>query len=203
MMAEEVTKATALEEAKELYEKERAEYNKFPSDFNREYYRDALDKWEKLALEVVAKATTVKEAMKVYERPWQIITDAVIEKLVEFCNTLEKAREASMSISDDENAVKETLLDKWNKISLLEVNKATTLEELKKAYERAPRQQRWCSAKSDAFWRWNELSLEEVAKATTLKELKRAYERAPISEGSKAKRVAIKRIFKIYFSCGK
>lgn len=149
---------------------------------------------------------------------------ALGQKLSFTCDakTIEEARHAH-GVAYPRSEAEAAAFERWQELSLIEIENAKTLEEIKSAYERAPdggvvkdlALRKWIdlctsvdeiyylydnlfgSAETDSaiLWTWNELSLAEVKRAETFEEAKNAYEASP--DDTEAHVAAIKKLIEL------
>lgn len=95
----------------------------------------------------------------------------------------------ALSGSDEEQAI----LERWNELSMIEVKKAKTIQEIRIAHSDSPLES---EARDMAAFIWNQMSLAEVNAAEGFEATKKAYIESPYK--SEARREAIKKIAKFY-----
>lgn len=130
-------KSSSLKELTELMitpDSARWAYNSAYND--AELKKLALEMWIKLSIIEVNKATTVEEAQKAFfSSPDKTIAQTLgLERWIGLITTIEGALRAYFALPD----ISDLLMDKLNRIGILEVEKADTKEEVKKIYLSIP-----------------------------------------------------------------
>lgn len=157
----EVEKISTVEEAREINS-----YNYH----ELEAHKLVLDKWNKFLLPEVEKASTVEEIKEVYDRsPVPSIENeaakAALYKWIALASTVEEVKEVYKKSPGGDNKIRKTALDKWDELSLEEVKKAITVEEVKKVHDKA---RIGSEARKAALDKW-------IALASTVEEVRGAY----------------------------
>lgn len=92
------------------------------------------------------------------------------------CSTIEKSvlqYYAAKEASDDEQ-ISASLLE-WSRLSLEEVGKASTTEEIRRIYDQTPP----TDARQAALTKWNEIALQKLESVQTIEEAKEIYANTP------------------------
>jgi hypothetical protein len=124
------------------------------------------------------------------------IPNDTLQKALNFfpeINTIEEAQEAYYHKTSFNSQAQKAARKKWNKLSLIEAQKAKTIEEVRKAYYRAPPDSR---AIKIACKKWNKLSLIEVEKSKNVEEAKKAY--LETLNNSQAQKAALVKLYELY-----
>lgn len=98
------------------------------------------------------------------------------------CSTIEKTilQYYAAKEGDDGEQISASLLE-WSRLSLEEVAKASTIEEIKRIHDQTPP----TDARQAALDRWTEMVLQKLEGVQTIEEAKEIYNKAPIDGHSK------------------
>ncbi len=102
---------------------------------------------------------------------------------------VKRAWRRARSGSDAEKSATE----KWDELSMEEVNTATTAEQVEKAHKRARNNS---AARKVAAEKWDELSMEEINAAANIEQVKSVYDRT--RPGSETEKAALLKIYKLF-----
>lgn len=101
--------------------------------------RLALAKWKELSKQEIEQATTLQEVVDLYNNlpDNDVLKSATIFKWISLSTTVRDIKEvySYTLINSDE---RKTAFEKWNTLSLQEIEKAQTLEEVKEVYNNTP-----------------------------------------------------------------
>jgi hypothetical protein len=133
-----ISLCTTVEEVQEVFD--------YVADWNDDNRDAALEKWDKLSLTEVEKATSIETAWEVYGHcPDEGESKkAAYDKWVEFwilkVKEVKTVEEIIKMVNEPDSkapyAVRRAMYDVWNTLSLQEVEKAATVEEVQAAYEK-------------------------------------------------------------------
>ena len=117
----------------------------YVADWNDDNQSAAFEKWDRLSLKEVEKATTIEMAWEVYEHSpddgesKKAAHDKWTELWVLKVKEVKTVEEIRKIVNDPDSKapfrVRTAMYDVWNTLSLQEVEKATTVEEVQAAYE--------------------------------------------------------------------
>jgi len=150
-------------------EEAQAAYDNATEDSETEYV--AFKKWVELFLNEVTKITTIDEAKTSFNNaPDDSVEsqNAVLQKWIELCTTIEDVLEVFANTSENSEA-KNVALKKW-------IELCTTAKEVSRVIFNTPDDS---EVENIAFKKWVELFLNEVTKITTVEEINTAFDNTP------------------------